>query len=127
MNEDFKKIINNFFKYDYRERGKVKWNGFFLSDHTKSLHKNEDELNYNERKLTKMNLSEMKMVLMDAYLNYESVIVQLNIENIDHQLMHNIQGLVHGFSEDGVYIDQQHILLTDMRAVKNNESRKINN
>ncbi len=30
----FSKIINNYFQNDYRERDKVKWNGYFLSDHT---------------------------------------------------------------------------------------------
>ncbi|MCF6515886.1 hypothetical protein GSH19_06980 [Lactobacillus sp. S2-2] len=126
MNDDFKRIVTNYFKYDYRERGKVKWNGFFLSDHTQSLHKDEEENNYSEIKLEKMSLSEMKMILMDAYLNYEKVLVQQNIENIDHQLMRNIKGSVQGFSEDGVYIDKIHVLLTNMRSVKN-ESRRINN
>jgi hypothetical protein len=33
----FSKMINNYFENDYRERGKVKWNGYFLSDHTSAL------------------------------------------------------------------------------------------
>lgn len=37
MNDDFSRLVTNFFKNDYRERGKVKWNGYFLSDHTSSL------------------------------------------------------------------------------------------
>ncbi|MDI6523854.1 hypothetical protein [Leuconostoc suionicum] len=35
--EDFSTLINRYFQNDYRERGKIKWNGYFLSDHTSSL------------------------------------------------------------------------------------------
>lgn len=33
------KVANEFFRYYYRDRGKMKWSGFFLSEHTAALHK----------------------------------------------------------------------------------------
>ncbi|KRM25828.1 hypothetical protein FD32_GL000660 [Limosilactobacillus panis DSM 6035] len=32
-------VANNFFKYDYHDRGKIKWDGFFLSEYTAALKK----------------------------------------------------------------------------------------
>lgn len=34
-------IANNFFKYYYHDRGKIKWSGFFLSEHTAALKENK--------------------------------------------------------------------------------------
>lgn len=33
---------NNFFKYDYHDRGMLKWQGFFLSDHTARLKREQN-------------------------------------------------------------------------------------
>lgn len=32
-------VVNNFFEHDYHDRGMVKWQGFYLSDHTAALKK----------------------------------------------------------------------------------------
>ncbi|WP_283622224.1 hypothetical protein [Limosilactobacillus avium] len=32
-------VADNFFKYYYHDRGKIKWSGFFLSEHTAALKK----------------------------------------------------------------------------------------
>lgn len=33
-------VADRFFKYYYHDRGKMKWAGFFLSEHTAALRKN---------------------------------------------------------------------------------------
>lgn len=33
-------VANDFFKNYYKDRGKIKWSGFFLSEHTAALKKN---------------------------------------------------------------------------------------
>lgn len=35
--EEAEKVAANFFKYYYHDRGKMKWGGFFLSEHKKAL------------------------------------------------------------------------------------------
>ncbi|MCG0724137.1 DNA-directed RNA polymerase subunit beta [Lactiplantibacillus plantarum] len=30
-------IVNRFFRHDYHDRGLMKWQGFYLSDHTAAL------------------------------------------------------------------------------------------
>lgn len=34
-------VADRFFKYYYHDRGKMKWAGFFLSEHTAALRKNQ--------------------------------------------------------------------------------------
>ena len=38
MNKEFDKKVEDFFK-NYRDRGMVKWAGFYLSDHVLKMHK----------------------------------------------------------------------------------------
>ena len=35
-------VADNFFRNDYCDRGKIKWSGYFLSEHTAALHKNKE-------------------------------------------------------------------------------------
>lgn len=35
--EEANKVAENFFKYYYHDRGKMKWGGYFLSEHRKAL------------------------------------------------------------------------------------------
>lgn len=115
--QNFNQIINNFFKNDYRERGKIKWNGYFLSDHTSSLKREHTERAMVTDKLPIMPLNEIQTVLQHAYANYQIVTVQQNIKTNHGALLPNITGLVDGFSDQGVYLNQQLIVFEDMRAV----------
>ena len=38
------KVATQFFKYCYQDRGKMKWGGFLLSEHTASLKKQIDKV-----------------------------------------------------------------------------------
>lgn len=44
-------VVNDFFKYDYYDRGMMKWAGFYLSDHTTEL-KKEQTLSHNKDQQT---------------------------------------------------------------------------
>lgn len=118
MTEDFSQLVTNYFKNDYRERGKIKWNGYFLSDHTSSLKSEAIERQTQTQRLAAMPLEEIKNTLMHATNSYHSVIVQQNVQDTTGQMSKNISGIVAGFSDRGVVIDQQHILFEDIRAVK---------
>ncbi|WP_155403338.1 hypothetical protein [Limosilactobacillus mucosae] len=37
------KVTTQFFKYYYHDRGKLKWSGFLLSEHTAALNKEIDK------------------------------------------------------------------------------------
>ncbi|MDI6650593.1 hypothetical protein [Leuconostoc suionicum] len=115
--ENFSIIINRYFKNDYRERGKIKWNGYFLSDHTSSLVKEDVQRNQKTQKLPRISLNEAQSILQHSCVNYHIVTVQQNIETYDGYLIPNVTGLVNGFTESGVYINQQFIAFEDIRTV----------
>ncbi|WP_367366483.1 hypothetical protein [Leuconostoc pseudomesenteroides] len=114
--ETFSTIINRYFQNDHRERGKIKWNGYFLSDHTSSLVKEDVQRNQKTQKLPIIPLNEAQSILQHACVNYHIVTVQQNIETNDGYLIPNVTGLVNGFTELGVYINQQFIAFDDIRT-----------
>ena len=106
-NEDnFSQIVTNYFKNDYRERGKIKWNGYFLSDHTSSL-----------KRAAKIR-HDITVKLQYAFINYCTVIVQQDFQNPKGQMERNIFGPVDGFSDRRVVINGKHILFENMRSVE---------
>ena len=115
--QDFGKMITNYFQNDYRERGKVKWNGYFLSDHTSSLKNETRERHKATKKLPRMTVNDMKQLLQHAVLNYEYVTVQQDISDATGTMVYNTIGEVSGFSELGVVINGEHILFENLRAV----------
>ncbi|MCK8605699.1 hypothetical protein LNP18_06225 [Leuconostoc citreum] len=117
MNEDFSQVVTNYFKNDYRERGKVKWNGFFLSDHTAGLKRDISNSHAVTQKLPRMALSTSQRLLQHATANYELVTVQQDIQDSHGKLVPNVTGLVDGFSDLGVCISGQYIAFQDIRAV----------
>lgn len=103
--ENFSTIINRYFQNDYRERGKIKWNGYFLSDHTSSLVKEDVQRNQKPQKLPRIPLNEAQHIL------------QHSCAKTDGHLIPNVTGLVNGFTALGVYINQQFIAFEDIRTV----------
>lgn len=63
---EFSKMINNYFQNDYRERGKVKWNGYFLSDHTSALKREARNKNVVPVKLPMLSLTACQNILRYA-------------------------------------------------------------
>lgn len=122
MNDEaFSMMINNYFDNDYRERGKVKWNGYFLSDHTSALKREAQVQNTVPVKLPSMSLTACQTILRHASANYEFVTVQQNISDADGNLVPNLTGLVDGFSDLGVYLQDTYIKFENIRAVVKEE------
>lgn len=63
---EFSKMINNYFQNDYHERGKVKWNGYFLSDHASALKREAQNKNAVPVKLPMMSLTACQNILRHA-------------------------------------------------------------
>ncbi|WP_220739643.1 hypothetical protein [Leuconostoc miyukkimchii] len=115
--EDFSIVINRYFKNDYRERGKIKWHGYFLSDHTSFLQKEVIQRDKITKKLPAISLNDAQDILRHASFDYRIVTVQQNIKNNEGKLIPNVTGLVDGFTELGVYVNKQFIAFEDIRTV----------
>ena len=88
----------------YKDRGKMKWLGLILSDHTESLNKMMVE--EQDGKVTikpKQSLAEISEILAEAYLLKKPVSIQANIVE-DGTYLENIRCLVSGAFEEQVFL-----------------------
>lgn len=90
-----------FFKNDYHDRGMLKWQGFFLSDHTSAIKKGATQDIPVLR--PEMNKSEIGSVLNDSWENCTKVSIQLNQVN-GNAVPIEINGYVKGYQEDKICI-----------------------
>lgn len=98
-----------FFKTDYMDRGMVKWQGYFLSDHT------EDVSKYSEKRrdaAERADLQEMSPVaisecLLEAYAQHQPVTIQLRNHTVAGHSSPFYHGMVSGIQGD------QLVLLTE--------------
>lgn len=118
MTDDFSRLVTSYFKNDYRERGKVKWNGYFLSDHTSSLKSEAHARHQQTERLPRMTVEDIKQTLMHALIEYHEVVIQQDMQDENGNLFKNIVGSIDGFSDRGVVIDKEHLLFENIRAVK---------
>lgn len=90
-----------FFKNDYHDRGMLKWQGFFLSDHTSAI-KKEAAQDIPELR-PEMNQSEIGSILNDSWESCTKVSIQLNQVN-GNAVPIEIHGYVKGYQEDKICI-----------------------
>lgn len=111
-NEDLQQSLERakrFFEKDYTDRGMVKWQGYFLSDHT------EDVSKYSKKRrdeAERADLQEMTPVaisecLLEAYAQHRPVTIQLRNHTATGHSSPFYRGMVSGIQGD------QLVLLTD--------------
>ncbi|WP_413628354.1 hypothetical protein R4B61_07540 (plasmid) [Fructilactobacillus vespulae] len=118
--DDYKfdmKLVEQFFKYDYHDRGMVKWQGFFLSDHTNELKKQNIQNNRKVVLKQQQDTTTIKNKLYDAYKRGIKVVIQMNevdtgLNPIEHD------GMISNLDDNYLYINnKQKIFINDVRAV----------
>lgn len=74
-----------FFSHDYQDRGMVKWQGYYLSDHTEDVKKKEalEFARQNRKRMPEMSLADMTAIIFDAFGRHEEVAVQENYSDTD--------------------------------------------
>lgn len=115
---DYDPKKRNRFLTEFNDRGMVKWGGFYLSDHTRVIEKNELRRFQIEhrKKETKMSTADISTILFSAFVDHKEVIVQIDQENRDHKLPEIISGYVGGYDEDKIIIGEFYI---DYRLIQN--------
>lgn len=101
-------LINaaHFFQNDYQDRGMVKWQGYFLSDHTEDVGKySKNRLdNVKRQDYEEMSEKAISQYLLKAFDQHFRVTIQLrnhNKEGISSPLYH---GQVLGFQDNSVVL-----------------------
>ncbi|WP_273713765.1 hypothetical protein [Leuconostoc mesenteroides] len=116
--DSFSAMVNNYFQNDYRERGKVKWQGFFLSDHTAALKRENRKHEQVTQRLPRMSLDKIMHVLIRANANYLYVTVQQDIQDAQGNLLMNSTGMISSINDLGFFIDNDYYEYETIRAVK---------
>ena len=99
-------MAERFFKNDYRDRGMMKWQGFYLSDQIENVEKVKRELEQEmqQEQMPNMSEGEISEVLFNAYRNHKSVEYQLKGMTVDGLYPQIVSGAVKGYAEEDVYI-----------------------
>ncbi len=112
-------MATHFFKYDYHDRGMLKWQGFFLSDHQAALRRRHDRhplpLSPQEP------LTTISTKLFDYWQSKQLVVLQMKTFDLNRQPL-SYSGIIRGFTGPHVWLDQDRRQLTrleidDIRAV----------
>lgn len=122
--DEAEQIAQHFFVHRYHDRGMLKWQGFFLSDHTAALHHAHQE---KPEQLNKAQASpELSRLLMQAWQNQRLIHIQLNVLNENH-LPLAVDGQVVGVNNDRVVIQKpdHHYCQLPLTILRNVEFHKI--
>lgn len=113
--------VKRFFKYDYHDRGMLKWQGFYLSDHTAALKKadHHSEANEHVKAHSQQSLETIAALLSKSFSEHRLIHLQLNILDKNDRFAQNISGVVSGFNTDLVWLTGQTspIRIQDIRHV----------
>lgn len=105
-----------FFAHDYHERGMVKWQGYFLSDHTEDVKKKaaEEKAAMQRQRMPEMALIDITNILMHAYADTQTVRVQTNSKSNSGVIPPIIEGPVKGYTDKGVIVGEAEIPFDDL-------------
>lgn len=103
----------------YTDRGKMKWQGLMLSDHSESLRKLLIKENGQKTEsYPEQSLLEIADILWEAYHLKKPVTIQTNIiQNGSH--FKAVPCLILGFSEDKIFLSlkEEHLLYTTLENI----------
>lgn len=105
-----------FFERDYKDRGMVKWQGFFLSDHVEDAEKyaSEREQVEQQEQMPSMTLEEISEVLFDAYRKLETVEYQLQGIDVQGHYPRIETGKVKGNDENVAVIGNKRVEMSQI-------------
>lgn len=104
---------------DYKDRGMLKWQGFYLEEHSKKINsaKNHQEV-YRKDEMTEEDVS---LLLYKLWKNKKEGLIQLN-ERIDDRYIEK-KITVEGFSEDEIFFidNNQNSFSLPLQAIRSVE------
>ncbi|MCT3033269.1 hypothetical protein [Pediococcus pentosaceus] len=111
----------NFFNHDYIDRGMIKWQGFYLSDHTSALnaeHETKDKILQREV-LPQMTFEEISNIINKAIVKNKTVKIQTNKCDSNGIFEAPIVGKIIGYKNDMLYINRGvQIIISEIRNIK---------
>ncbi|MGC6769152.1 hypothetical protein [Enterococcus sp. LJL51] len=97
--------LNAFYFQEYKDRGMLKWQGMYLSEHTAELAKEQQKEQHIIKRKPTMTETEIQEILAAAYKYQQTIAVQLDMRDTENNYFEDITGIISGFDELGLYID----------------------
>ena len=102
--------------HPYEDRKKLKWYGFQLSEHTATLAQQKKE-QLPVRAKPQMTTNEISEILQQAQLKNTPIAIQTN-QIIDDSYLSPIEGVLTGYTEEGIFLNQTLIGYDEIRHVE---------
>jgi len=120
MNDFDPQLVQRFFDHDYHDRGIMKWQGYYLSDHTSALNQEaqEKDVRLNQKTPPKMSTADINAAINHALIKSLPVTIYLNVREDDYQFPPPITGKIEGYEDNSLYIgDEGFVELDQIRAL----------
>ena len=116
--QKFAALVADFFANRYTDRGMRKWQGYYLSDHTAALKKQAQTEHLTYPPLSLQDQAYIRMILLRAYAEGQSVTIQIDLQTPDGQMLPPITGKVGGVTDsDVVHVGDQNISIRMIRHI----------
>ena len=116
MSKKFDQRVEEFFR-NYQDRGMKKWAGFFLSDHSLKINKDNQKRRTVYCKKSPMTQNEIRKSLMKSFAEHRQIAVQIKEITEDNQVKPNIIGFVEGYQEDAAIISNHFVNINDINHI----------
>lgn len=103
--------------HDYVDRGIMKWQGMYLSEHTAEMEKEQQEEEKVILPREKMPEQDIQAILASAYETQSLIVIQLEMKDMDNNYFEDISGKIMGFDELGILVDEKLVLYEEIRHV----------
>lgn len=104
----------------------VKWQGFYLSDHTAALNQQKQQLNEVYIKQPQQSLVVITQMLADAYQRQQPVTIQLKTVDQNNHHLPDITTLSHGYDANDIVVDSDRFIpLQEIRNVADKKTEKL--
>ncbi|WP_363472111.1 hypothetical protein [Companilactobacillus musae] len=114
--------VDDFFEHSYNDRGMLKWQGFYLSDHTSALNKVKAEREKTTEYRPQQSLEEISQTLAKAYANNKTVEIQLNKLNKNDIIEPLIEKKIKGYNAENIIIENERFFsIESIRNIKIND------
>jgi len=112
------KMVQSFFDHDYVDRGMLKWQGYYLSDHTSALNKEHAKAKHVVRTRPQQSQVTIGQLLAEAFAASIPIGIQLNERDTNGQLQDDRLGILRGYTDTAIVIGVDQIPLTSIRNIR---------
>ena len=106
---------------DYNDRGRLKWAGFYLSDHTEEI-----DMDNEQRAIAKeqMTTEEISKILKTAIIKNRTICIQKEERDVDEYYPEDIVGKILGGDELGIYVGEDKVHYDEIRHIEFYQEQK---